>query len=329
MRNPLFTIMKRWLLLLLLGFWWSLLVCLIRLPATQGFCFSTTPSSLHHHNLIFPSSTVSMVNEKSSLRSSRKKIVPLNNSRNNRKKAILLAETTTDTNNVIQSTTREQQVVTVVPTTWSQAYKVFFQQTGPQLCTLLLLATILGRISLMTQSTLSLVDGGILLGTMIVWCFQEHVLHAKVLHSDMDWYGKTIHEQHHNQPYHHISIDPAWLMVTWMMVVHVIFRCMLPLPWALTATIGYTLAGMWYEFVHYMVHTKVRFSPHSYFAKLKTHHARHHNINPHYWFGFSFPVVDTLWGTNPSITNVIRTKQHKRRLSATNTNTIVPPKKAT
>ena len=93
---------------------------------------------------------------------------------------------------------------------------------------------------------------------VLFWCFQEHFIHHKLLHSHQDWMGKEIHQNHHAKPYFNISIDPAWLMVSWLATAHVVFRLVLPLPLALTATLGYATAGLFYEWSHYIVHTRVK-----------------------------------------------------------------------
>ena len=194
-----------------------------------------------------------------------------------------------------------------VPTTFPEALRVFFLYNGPRTVSILLLVTVLWRTSL--PQSVSFSDAAIIIGMVIFWCLQEHVLHGRVLHSDADWFGKTIHKGHHEKPYHHISVDPAWLMCSWMGAVHVLFRCTLPLPLALSATFGYAMGGMWYEFMHYLAHTRVKFRKGSYFQKMKDHHARHHLIDNRYWLGFSLPAVDTLFGTNPSVAEARRTQK--------------------
>ena len=197
-----------------------------------------------------------------------------------------------------------------VPTTFAEAFRVFLlgSYQGPRMVVLLLVGIATWRLQLV-ESPLSVMDATTMLGMVLFWCFQEHFLHGHVLHSNLDWLGKEIHEQHHAKPYHHVSIDPAWLMLTWMGVVHVIFLYILPLPLALSATLGYALSGLWYEFLHFIVHTRLRFRKGSYLQTMKDHHARHHLIDHRYWLGFSLPVVDDLFGTNPSVTQVRRWKR--------------------
>jgi hypothetical protein len=138
---------------------------------------------------------------------------------------------------------------------------------------------------------------------VIFWWFQEHEMHLHLLHSKFDWMGKRIHEEHHEKPYFHISIDPAGLMIGWLAAVHILFRCILPLPLAVSATLGYGLSGLWYEWAHYIVHTKVR-PRHAFWKQMRNHHIHHHLVDDRYWLGFSVPAIDNLFGTNPTIQQV-------------------------
>merc|ERR1712151_710838 len=143
------------------------------------------------------------------------------------------------------------------------------------------------------------IEGCLLIGSIIFWWFQEHFMHGKLLHSKIDWMGKRIHEEHHKKPYYHISIDSPELVLGWLFIAHFIFRLILPLPLAISATIGYASAGLFYERSHYIVHTRVKPTT-NFFRKVRDHHIRHHLVNEKYWLGFSVPKIDDIFGTNPS-----------------------------
>lgn len=136
--------------------------------------------------------------------------------------------------------------------------------------------------------------------TMVVfWWFQEHFLHGRLLHSQWDWMGKEIHRKHHEKPYHHISIDPVGLMLGWFATAHVIFRFLFPLPIAISATLGYASAGLFYEWAHFFVHTRVK-PPNTFWKKVRGNHVRHHLTDERYWLSFSVPAIDDIFRTNPS-----------------------------
>ena len=105
----------------------------------------------------------------------------------------------------------------------------------------------------------------------------------------------------------YVMVNTAGLMLGWLGAVHLILRFLLPWPLALSATLGYASAGLWYEFLHFIVHTRVRFRSNSYLHTMKAHHQRHHLVDNTNWFAFSVPTIDTLFGTNPT------PHRHRRR----------------
>lgn len=94
-----------------------------------------------------------------------------------------------------------------VPSTMKEALSTFFlgAESGPRLCSIAWLTALVCRLSFTFGPT------DIILGFCVVsfWWIQEHALHKHLLHSPSDWYGKNIHESHHERPYFHISIDPG------------------------------------------------------------------------------------------------------------------------
>jgi hypothetical protein len=161
-----------------------------------------------------------------------------------------------------------------VPTTLNEALQVFFgsrQYHGPRLIVLFLSVLLYHRIELgyTTSTTTSVLQEIGVAGTAVVfWWLQEHVMHHHLLHSPhFNWMGKDIHVHHHNQPFHHISFDSAPIMIGRLTVVHFVLRyalsavCIAPLPFVDTAMMAYGAAGLFYEWTHFIAHTKVRFSP--------------------------------------------------------------------
>ena len=110
-----------------------------------------------------------------------------------------------------------------------------------------------------------------------------------------------------------ICTNKAVLMVGWLAAVHLMLRVTLPLPMALTSSIGYGLAGLGYEFLHFMAHTRVRFRRHSFLDQVQSHHRRHHVVDCRYWFGFSIPAIDILFGTHPSVRDVQRRQRQEKQ----------------
>ena len=232
---------------------------------------------------------------------------PIRNVRNRRPQSTMpipivpLSSTSFQTSSVTTDT-RQGTAKDAVPSTMKEAIRTFVLagDHGPVCVLVVIMAFLTWRAQI---SSFEFADGLVFLATTVFWSFQEHVLHAKVLHSDREWVGKEIHEEHHAKPYYHVSIDPAPLLLGWMFIAHLAFRMLLPLPLALTATIAYSLSGMFYEWAHYIVHTKVRFRS-KFWKRVKENHLRHHVVSDEYWFAFSMPFIDDLFHTNPSVVQV-------------------------
>lgn len=207
-----------------------------------------------------------------------------------------------------------QESAPFVPATMPDALATFFSSKdihGPRLVTILLLVFMIQRIQMgWTSLSTPLDDLGVAMSAIIFWWFQEHFMHKHLLHSNFNWIGKQIHHEHHEKPYHHVSIDPAPLMLGWFTIVHLLLRYVLELPLhlTLTASITYGIAGLFYEWTHYIVHTRVRFPRGSYWEHVKNHHARHHLVNNNHWFAFSLTQIDDIFGTNPKVSEVSRTR---------------------
>jgi len=189
-----------------------------------------------------------------------------------------------------------------VPSTLREALRIFFLSGdfGPSFVVISIMSLIQMRIQL---SPLDVMDVAVFVVAIFFWAFQEYFLHQQVLHSEWDWVGKDIHQRHHEKPFYHISIESAPLLLGWLFTAHMVLRTLLPLPLALTATVAYSTSGLFYEWAHFIVHTKVRFrSP--FWKRVKENHVRHHMVSDRYWFAFSMPFMDDLFHTNPSIRQV-------------------------
>ena len=197
----------------------------------------------------------------------------------------------------------------IVPKTLGEAYRRFF--FGPDYGPSLIVASIAIMMTMryFDASPITLKDVFAFCFAIVFWSVQEHVIHDKLLHSKFDWQGKRIHQDHHEKTYFHFSIDPPWLICTWLSIVFclvcIIGRPLIPYPLGLSTVIGYTISGLYYEWCHYIVHTKVQAKKNNFFRKMKQHHIKHHLVNDGYWFGFSVPMIDDVFGTNPDVKSVM------------------------
>eukprot|EP00277_Geminigera_cryophila_P030443 CAMPEP_0173063606 /NCGR_PEP_ID=MMETSP1102-20130122/4486_1 /TAXON_ID=49646 /ORGANISM="Geminigera sp., Strain Caron Lab Isolate" /LENGTH=198 /DNA_ID=CAMNT_0013930445 /DNA_START=426 /DNA_END=1022 /DNA_ORIENTATION=+ len=142
-------------------------------------------------------------------------------------------------------------------------------------------------------------DDALVVGVVgVFWAFQEWWLHKFLLHAPFKWLGTNIHVGHHDRAFYHVSIDSMSLVLPWFFTASLVLHLVLPAHLAMTATTTYTIMGLFYEFVHYLAHTKVQ--PKSKFLRnIKTHHMKHHLIDDRYWHTFSWTEIDRIMGTAP------------------------------
>ena len=204
----------------------------------------------------------------------------------------------------------------VIPSTWPHAlHRFFLGEVGPPLVVLSISGFIYTRCQLTIPVSLS--EFAIFLSMMVFWSLQEYALHRVVLHSKFNHIGKEIHQGHHEKNYFHISIDPPALLLGWLLVAHLIIKSIFPWHICLSATIGYALSGLFYEWSHYIVHTKVRPPRNkwirSFFLRVRNNHMRHHLLDDDYWFAFSVAQMDDLFGTNPDVKEIKKARKKKAK----------------
>eukprot|EP00571_Detonula_confervacea_P017270 CAMPEP_0172312080 /NCGR_PEP_ID=MMETSP1058-20130122/16598_1 /TAXON_ID=83371 /ORGANISM="Detonula confervacea, Strain CCMP 353" /LENGTH=261 /DNA_ID=CAMNT_0013025431 /DNA_START=184 /DNA_END=969 /DNA_ORIENTATION=+ len=218
-----------------------------------------------------------------------------------------------------------------VPSTWSQAlHRFFIGDVGPPLVVLSISGFIYTRLQL--SIPFSIAEAAIFASTIIFWWIQEYFFHRVLLHSPVNWMGKSIHRGHHEKDYFHVSIDPPELLLGWLFAAHLMMKSVFPWHLCLSATIGYALAGLVYEWSHYIVHTKVKpasltlsssesnassmksavtFVFSRLFSQMRDNHIRHHLVDDQYWYAFSVPAMDDLFDTNPNVKDVRRAIKNK------------------
>ncbi len=237
--------------------------------------------------------------------------------------AVVIIPAAITTTTEATTTTKEE----LVPSTWSQAlHRFFLGDIGPPLVLLTISGFIYTRCQLLSTTPLSIMELILFSSAIVIWWFQEYFFHRVLLHSPLNWIGKSIHKTHHDKDYFHVSIDPPQLLLGWLFAAHFIIKALIP-QWhlCLSATIGYSVAGLVYEWSHYIVHTKVkpRIIPSSTspsnnkqqsflermviqpimrgYSKMRDNHIRHHLIDSRYWYAFSVTEMDDLFHTNPNV----------------------------
>lgn len=188
-----------------------------------------------------------------------------------------------------------------MPQSWIDVQRVFLSHPSTAVPATGIVALVTTRLQQQPLSAIDLLVGA---GVVAFWLVQEWMVHKWLLHSSWDWAAKDIHKEHHQQPYFHISLDPPALVIGVMLLAAGVFALLLgpASPLALTATASYWSAGLLYEWLHYIVHT--RYVPPAgwrgkWLREVRRHHMLHHMRNENYWLSFSAPQVDALFGTLP------------------------------
>jgi len=205
-----------------------------------------------------------------------------------------------------------------VPSTWNQAlHRFFLGDVGPPSVVLSISGFLLARSRLPVP--FSAAEGALFASSVLFWWIQEYFIHRALLHSPFDWVGKSIHREHHERDYFQVSIDPPALLLGWLFAAHLAMKCIFPWHLCLTATVGYSLAGLVYEWSHYIVHTRVKppavrsdkSMPSAtvtglsrLYSQMRDNHVRHHMVDDRYWFAFSVPAMDNFLNTNPDVRQV-------------------------
>jgi hypothetical protein len=120
--------------------------------------------------------------------------------------------------------------------------------------------------------------------TMFIWVLQEYLIHRYLLHELENWY----HNEHHKLPYYHVSIDGLGIVAPTSLVSSAIFATLLSNHIAATVAATYMASGLFYIWIHYLCHTRVRPGP--ILRHFKNHHIIHHMKGGRYSVTFPFFV---------------------------------------
>mgnify|MGYP001572956901 CR=1 FL=1 len=199
-------------------------------------------------------------------------------------------------------------------TTYRQALRVFFSRPGPR--------TIAGCAGLSWLARAALGPPGLgeplIVATVVAWWpLQEWLMHKHLLHlrptatplGTFDPMFSRRHRWHHRHP---DDVDgtllPPPVVHASMPASAAIFLLLLgPRRRTITAFAAYSTMALVYEWTHFIVHTGVR-PEHDYVKALRRNHLLHHYRSEAYWLGFTAPIVDDLFGTNPDPATVPRSK---------------------
>ena len=196
------------------------------------------------------------------------------------------------------------------PRTLAEALPVFLRHGSPRI---VLAATGLAVIARLAVGTWSLGDLVAVAALAVYWPLQEWLIHVFILHSQpLQLFGRRLdfrvprkHREHHRRPWdipilfipvHSLLYTIPLLVGLWLLLAPT--RAI-----ALTGITAHLVLTLHYEWVHFLVHTRVQ--PRSArYQRLWRNHRLHHFKNEHYWFGVTMLGGDHLLRTAPAVAAV-------------------------
>lgn len=196
------------------------------------------------------------------------------------------------------------------PSTLDAALRYFVGRASPRILIAALLAAATARLAIGGWTLWDLVPIAILVA---VWPLQEWLIHVHILHfrpfmfagRKIDFTVPRSHRRHHRDPGNlDILFIPLSSYVFTLPLTLVIWFGLAPTPQlALTGLTFQYLFSLNYEWVHFLVHSRV-VPKSSLYRRLWRNHRLHHFKNEHYWMGVSRIGADRLLGTAPDPANV-------------------------
>lgn len=191
------------------------------------------------------------------------------------------------------------------PATIPEALRYFVQRGSPRILLASSALAISARIALGGWSIWDLVPVAILTA---IWPLQEWLIHVYILHfKPFTWRGRTIdfvvprkHRKHHRDPGDlEILFIPMHTFAYTLPAIALIWFGLAPdVRLALTGICVHFLFSLNYEWIHFLVHTRV-VPKSSAYRRLWRNHRLHHFKNEHYWMGVSRIGADRVLGTSP------------------------------
>jgi hypothetical protein len=138
------------------------------------------------------------------------------------------------------------------------------------------------------------------------WLIHVHVLHRKptrIGRFTIDPVTARKHRDHHRNPKDlRIVMVPYQALVPALVLAGAVAVLLEPKRAAMVIASGFGML-LWYEWVHYLIHSPYR--PRStWFRNLSRNHIKHHFKNEHYWFGVTVSLGDRVLGTKPDEASV-------------------------
>jgi hypothetical protein len=196
------------------------------------------------------------------------------------------------------------------PRTIAEALPVFIRHGSPFILAVSLMLSLAVRFAIAGWSLLDLVPA---LAVFLFWPIQEWLIHVHILHfKPFSVRGRTIdfrvprkHREHHRQPWNYeILFIPMHSFVYSLPALVIIWTVLTPsagLAW--TAISVHLALALHYEWIHFLIHTRVQ--PRlAFYQRLWRNHRLHHFKNERFWYGVTRLEADRLLGTSPVANDV-------------------------
>jgi hypothetical protein len=192
-------------------------------------------------------------------------------------------------------------------TTLAALFRRFLRNPSPWLLGVSFLIGLVLRIS---TGGFSWRDAAVAGFWLAYWPLHEWLLHVFTLHAKpkklgrftLDFPVAKAHRAHHLDPW---DLDLVYVpLSTYLLLpfIWALFFLVLPTPLALSAATVYFGLSLFYEWIHFLTHT--RYVPRGWWYKrIWLNHRLHHFKNEKHWFGVTRLLGDKLLGTAPMTEN--------------------------
>jgi hypothetical protein len=186
------------------------------------------------------------------------------------------------------------------------AFRLFLREFPPKLLIAHVLAWIAYRTWLLAQGDFGWHDLIPLVAIPLLHPFAEWLIHVHLLHFrprkllgfTVDFHASRYHRLHHRDPWDlRFVLMPVQTMIFGLGLLAVLIWLVASSPgvWATAMVLAAGIA-LYYEWIHFLVHTSHR--PKGWFFKRQWKlHRLHHYKNEHYWLGVTRHLGDMVLGT--------------------------------
>jgi len=201
--------------------------------------------------------------------------------------------------------TERSQAAACSPRTIGAAFVVFARHGSPRV---LLIGVMISAAIRVRMGEWSVWDLAVIAITLVAWPIQEWILHVCLLHCPpITLWGRSyefriprIHRAHHRDPWNYdILFIPLHAFVYIFSLNLLLWLMLAPtVPLAFTGATFALVLSLHYEWIHFLIHTRV--SPRTrFYQRLWRNHRLHHFKNEHYWYGVTRLEGDRLLRTGP------------------------------